>query len=49
MAELGKDNFDECFTQAGEYLWPSDKDNRRTLAPAAGQVVDVEQGAQGGV
>ncbi len=30
VAELGKDNFDECFAQAEEYLWPSGKDNRRT-------------------
>ena len=30
VAQLGKDNFDECFAQAEEYLWPSGKDNRRT-------------------
>lgn len=30
VAELSKDNFDECFAQAEEYLWPSGKDNRRT-------------------
>lgn len=30
VAELGKGNFDECFAQAEEYLWPSGKDNRRT-------------------
>ena len=30
VADLGKDNFDECFAQAEEYLWPSGKDNRRT-------------------
>lgn len=27
---LGKDNLDENFAQAEEYLWPSGKDNRRT-------------------
>ncbi|AOS78278.1 MULTISPECIES: anti-phage-associated DUF499 domain-containing protein [Hydrogenophaga] len=30
VAELGKDNLDEYFAQAEEYLWPSGKDNRRT-------------------
>ena len=30
VAQLCKDNFDECFAQAEEYLWPSGKDNRRT-------------------
>ncbi|WP_372157402.1 anti-phage-associated DUF499 domain-containing protein [Xanthomonas campestris pv. fici] len=30
VAELNKDNFDEYFAQAEEYLWPSGKDNRRT-------------------
>ncbi|HFZ2222869.1 AAA family ATPase [Pseudomonas aeruginosa] len=30
VAALGKDNFDEYFAQAEEYLWPSGKDNRRT-------------------
>lgn len=30
VTELGKDNFDECFAQAEEYLWPSGKENRRT-------------------
>lgn len=30
VGELGKDNFDEYFAQAEEYLWPSGKDNRRT-------------------
>ncbi|MBL8298151.1 MAG: DUF499 domain-containing protein [Rhodanobacteraceae bacterium] len=30
VAELSKDNFDEYFAQAEEYLWPSGKDNRRT-------------------
>lgn len=30
VSELGKDNFDEYFAQAEEYLWPSGKDNRRT-------------------
>lgn len=29
VAELNKDNLDECFAQAEEYLWPSGKDNRR--------------------
>ncbi|NGM85844.1 DUF499 domain-containing protein [Parapusillimonas sp. SGNA-6] len=30
VIELGKDNLEECFAQAEEYLWPSGKDNRRT-------------------
>lgn len=30
VLELGKDNLEECFAQAEEYLWPSGKDNRRT-------------------
>lgn len=30
VAELNKDNLDEYFAQAEEYLWPSGKDNRRT-------------------
>lgn len=30
VAELGKDNLDDCFAQAEAYLWPSGKDNRRT-------------------
>ena len=30
VGELGKDDFDEYFAQAEEYLWPSGKDNRRT-------------------
>jgi len=30
VAELNKDNHDEYFAQAEEYLWPSGKDNRRT-------------------
>jgi len=29
VAELNKDNLDEYFAQAEEYLWPSGKDNRR--------------------
>jgi hypothetical protein len=30
VAELTKDNLDEYFAMAEEYLWPSGKDNRRT-------------------
>ncbi|MBU2802680.1 MAG: DUF499 domain-containing protein [Acidithiobacillus caldus] len=30
VRELTKDNLDEYFAQAEEYLWPSGKDNRRT-------------------
>jgi phenylpyruvate tautomerase PptA (4-oxalocrotonate tautomerase family) len=30
VAELNKDNLNEYFAQAEEYLWPSGKDNRRT-------------------
>lgn len=30
VTELGKDNLEECFAQAEEYLWPSGRDNRRT-------------------
>lgn len=30
VLELGKDNLEECFAQAEEYLWPAGKDNRRT-------------------
>lgn len=30
VAKLDKDNLNECFAQAEEYLWPSGKDNRRT-------------------
>jgi hypothetical protein len=30
VRELTKDNLDENFAQAEEYLWPSGKDNRRT-------------------
>ncbi len=30
VRELNKDNLDEYFAQAEEYLWPSGKDNRRT-------------------
>lgn len=30
VLELGKDNLEECFAQAEEYLWPTGKDNRRT-------------------
>lgn len=30
VIELGKDNLEEYFAQAEEYLWPSGKDNRRT-------------------
>ena len=30
VTELNKNNFDECFAQAEQYLWPSGKDNRRT-------------------
>ena len=30
VRELGKDNLDEYFAMAEEYLWPSGKDNRRT-------------------
>jgi hypothetical protein len=30
VAALNKDNFDEYFAQAEEYLWPAGKDNRRT-------------------
>lgn len=30
VLELRKDNLEECFAQAEEYLWPSGKDNRRT-------------------
>jgi len=30
VAVLGKDNLEEYFAQAEEYLWPSGKDNRRT-------------------
>lgn len=29
VSELSKDNFDEYFAQAEEYLWPSGRDNRR--------------------
>lgn len=30
VAELGKDNLDEYFAMAEEYLWPKGQDNRRT-------------------
>jgi hypothetical protein len=30
IPQLTKDNVDECFAQAEEYLWPAGKENRRT-------------------